>query len=77
MKLRTAVPILLALGGLALLPSIRGCAASRRSPPAFDPVDVVLQQVTAGLRQPVFITNAGDGSGRLFVLERAGKNPHH
>lgn len=29
--------------------------------------------VAAGLSQPVFVTNAGDGSGRLFVLERVGR----
>lgn len=29
--------------------------------------------VVSGLSQPVFVTNAGDGSGRLFVLERVGR----
>ncbi|WKZ46118.1 MAG: PQQ-dependent sugar dehydrogenase [Anaerolineales bacterium] len=29
--------------------------------------------VAGGLSQPVFVTHAGDGSGRLFVLERAGR----
>lgn len=29
--------------------------------------------VVTGLSQPVLVTNAGDGSGRLFVLERAGR----
>ncbi len=29
--------------------------------------------VASGLSQPVFVTHAGDGSGRLFVLERAGR----
>lgn len=29
--------------------------------------------VVTGLSQPVFVTHAGDGSGRLFVLERAGR----
>lgn len=29
--------------------------------------------VTTGLHQPVHVTNAGDGSGRLFVVERAGR----
>ena len=32
-----------------------------------------LQPVVDGLEQPVFLTHAGDGSGRLFVLERAGR----
>lgn len=29
--------------------------------------------VAGGLSQPVLVTNAGDGSGRLFVLERVGR----
>jgi len=29
--------------------------------------------VTTGLLQPVHVTHAGDGSGRLFVVERAGR----
>lgn len=29
--------------------------------------------VVTGLSQPVFVTHAGDGSGRLFVLERVGR----
>jgi glucose/arabinose dehydrogenase len=29
--------------------------------------------VTAGLSSPVYVTNAGDGSGRLFVVEQAGR----
>lgn len=29
--------------------------------------------VAMGLSQPVFVTNAGDGSNRLFVLERVGR----
>lgn len=38
-----------------------------------DPANLQFIQVTDGLSQPVFITHAGDGSGRLFVLERAGR----
>ncbi|HHY57795.1 MAG TPA: DUF11 domain-containing protein [Chloroflexi bacterium] len=33
---------------------------------------VGLQQVVSGLDQPVYVTHAGDGSGRLFVVEKAG-----
>jgi glucose/arabinose dehydrogenase len=38
-----------------------------------DPANLRFTEVTGGLSQPVFITNAGDGSGRLFILERAGR----
>jgi len=55
------IPLVLAL--LAL-----GAPAGRAqdAPIALEPV------VTAGLRQPLFVTHAGDGSGRLFVLEQRG-----
>lgn len=36
-------------------------------------VQFKLEKVYAGLNQPTFVTNAGDGSGRMFVLERAGR----
>jgi glucose/arabinose dehydrogenase len=32
-----------------------------------------LEPVVAGLERPVFVTHAGDGSGRLFVVEQAGR----
>src|SRR5262245_44310319 len=35
-------------------------------------VEVVLEPVVSGLAAPVFVTHAGDGSGRLFILEQAG-----
>jgi len=34
---------------------------------------VQLMEVNSGLSQPLAITNAGDGSGRLFIVERAGR----
>ena len=42
---------------------------------AFDPAKVVfhLTLLKSGLSQPVLVTHAGDGSGRLFVVERTGK----
>ncbi len=48
---------------LALLVVTRAGAASLRLEPV----------VTRGLAQPVYVTHAGDGSGRLFVLEQAGR----
>lgn len=33
---------------------------------------IELQQIAMGFRQPVYVTHAGDGSGRLFVVEQAG-----
>lgn len=34
---------------------------------------VALELVTAGLERPLFVGHAGDGSGRLFVLEQEGR----
>jgi|CXWL01.1.fsa_nt_gi glucose/arabinose dehydrogenase len=34
---------------------------------------IVFQEIASGFINPVFITNAGDGSGRLFIIERAGR----
>jgi glucose/arabinose dehydrogenase len=34
---------------------------------------IKLTQVATGLTEPTFVTNAGDGSDRLFVTEKAGK----
>ena len=42
---------------------------------AFDPSNVALgmSHVASGLVSPVLVTNAGDGSGRLFVVEQTGR----
>jgi glucose/arabinose dehydrogenase len=37
-----------------------------------EPGKIRFQEVASGLTQPLFVTNAGDGSGRLFIVERAG-----
>lgn len=41
--------------------------------PAPEPAQVALQRVASGFQRPTFVTHAGDGSGRLFVLEKAGR----
>ena len=45
------------------------------SPPVANPgpVGIALRTVATGFDQPVFVTNAGDGSGRLFVVEQPGR----
>ncbi len=40
---------------------------------ALEPQKIIFRQIATGLTNPVYITNAADGSGRIFVLERAGK----
>jgi glucose/arabinose dehydrogenase len=36
------------------------------------PVKVSFQEIATGLSAPVFITNAGDGSKRIFIVEKTG-----
>ncbi|MGH9172970.1 MAG: PQQ-dependent sugar dehydrogenase, partial [Vicinamibacterales bacterium] len=36
-------------------------------------IELELDRLVDGLDEPVFLTNAGDSSGRLFVVERAGR----
>ncbi len=40
---------------------------------AFDAQNIRFVEVASGLNQPLFITNAGDGSGRLFIIQRTGQ----
>lgn len=51
-----------------------GRAAPVRQVAPFDPGSFTLsfQETGRGFKDPTWITHAGDGSGRLFVLERAG-----
>jgi glucose/arabinose dehydrogenase len=44
-------------------------------PSAFDPgaVDLQLEPLVNGLDAPLLVTTAGDGSGRLFVVEQPGR----
>ncbi len=39
---------------------------------SLDPQAYSLARVAGGLQEPVFLTHAGDGSGRLFVVEQPG-----
>lgn len=42
-------------------------------PPVVSSLQVALQPLADDLDQPVFATHAADGSGRIFVLEKAGR----
>jgi glucose/arabinose dehydrogenase len=46
--------------------------ASNPSPTLPDPASASWRPVATGLKAPLGVTNAGDGSGRLFILEQAG-----
>jgi glucose/arabinose dehydrogenase len=53
--------------GRLILAALFACSLAHAAPPP-----VTLRLVAAGLAQPLGVTSAGDGSGRLFVLEKAG-----
>ena len=40
---------------------------------SIDAAKLIFEPVVSGLSQPVFITNAGDSSDRLFIIERVGR----
>jgi glucose/arabinose dehydrogenase len=54
-------------------PAASGPAASRPAASAVTGVPVALTVAVSGLAAPVDVTNAGDASGRLFVVEQAGR----
>lgn len=65
--------------GVVLIPS--ACAISSGVQP-IDPcsvqspttvLQIELQQIATGFTRPVYLTHAGDDSGRLFVVEQAGR----
>jgi glucose/arabinose dehydrogenase len=41
--------------------------------PSLDSLAINLMPVAGGFTRPVYLTDAGDGSGRLFVVEQAGR----
>jgi len=42
-------------------------------PPLNPPIPIGLEVVAEGLTAPVYLTHAGDGSGRLFILDQIGQ----
>lgn len=55
----------------APLAAMLGAAACSGAAESDGPI--ALEPVVEGLDQPVFLTHAGDGSGRLFVIEQEGR----
>ena len=71
--------VLMVIGGLSGLPG-RSVVAQPMEPggkpatvAAATAFTIGLELVSGGLSAPVHVTHAGDGSGRLFVVEQAGK----
>jgi glucose/arabinose dehydrogenase len=61
---------------LALLVGASGATAARLRPheqSARGGASITLDQLATGLDRPVYLTHAGDGSGRLFIVEKPGR----
>jgi glucose/arabinose dehydrogenase len=54
-------------------PSVVPTEASAAGDAAVLPARIALEEVATGLDNPLYLTNAGDGSGRLFVVEKEGR----
>ncbi|HEX9943589.1 MAG TPA: PQQ-dependent sugar dehydrogenase [Thermoanaerobaculia bacterium] len=59
---------ILGLSGLLILSSLGMGAPAAAAPGSF----ITMVQITGGLADPIGVTNAGDGTGRLFIVERSG-----
>lgn len=58
--------------GLILLLLV-GCAGGSQAPATGGLPQIALERVVNGLNDPLYLTHAGDGSGRLYVLEQPGR----
>src|SRR5215216_5579035 len=56
---------------LALFTLLAGIVVAQDGAP--DTSGVQLTQFASGFERPLYLTNSGDGSGRLFVVEQGGK----
>ncbi|MBI5949066.1 MAG: PQQ-dependent sugar dehydrogenase [Chloroflexi bacterium] len=59
-------------GGPAPSPEPTATVAPPDATPTAPSGPVALEEVAAGFKRPTFVTHAGDGSGRLFVVEKSG-----
>jgi glucose/arabinose dehydrogenase len=72
MKPKNIYRLLIALCSLFFIVTGTGQIPSKAAS-NFDPANVGFREMITGLAQPVFVTNAGDSSGRLFIVERTGR----
>ena len=80
MTMRPTRSVLMALATASLLFQTVASTATARTDPRADATPLAPQAVAnsfvvvkTGLSHPVLVTHAGDGSGRLFVVEQTGK----
>jgi len=72
MKLRN-IFLLLCILSIFIIPESAATASSTSITTGTDMPNVAFREAISGLTQPVFITHAGDGTNRLFIVERAGR----
>ncbi|MGR3757164.1 MAG: PQQ-dependent sugar dehydrogenase [Tranquillimonas sp.] len=74
-RLLTAAAVPLLLGGAAFAQTAPATVDEVAQPGGTlpDNPEIVLVQVADGFNDPTNVANAGDGSGRIFVTERAGR----
>ncbi|HYE61721.1 MAG TPA: PQQ-dependent sugar dehydrogenase [Phycisphaerales bacterium] len=61
------------LSSLAALALVAGTARAQHAAPVVQgDIGIELQPIATGLRAPILVTHAGDGSGRLFIVDQAG-----
>lgn len=58
---------------LSTTSNVHAVEPARAGRAAFQAQQVRFTEITSGLNQPLLVTNAGDGSGRLFIIQRAGQ----
>ena len=71
MKFKNSIPLWLCLIFLLSLVSGSAGLAARQAESNWPRLGY--EKVVGGLEMPVYLTHAGDGSGRLFVVEQAGR----
>ena len=69
----TLALLLWVVATLGVLPSFHPAWALSASPVQIESVFALDPVITEGLSKPVFLTHAGDGTGRLFVVEQNGR----
>ena len=69
----SVIVLLMSTTNLAFTSSHAALKGPSSTTAALDPLKITFQEIGSGLNNPVFITNAGDGSDRIFVIERAGQ----